>query len=157
MPPAAHEPRLLLADHHHAIQAACADLRAEVYADETLSLIDAYRRFEHAVILHLEIEEHDLLPGFGECSILGAAQIRLQHLELRAQLYRLGIEVELHQARAERFEVLVDTLQRHIRIEEATLYPWAEQNLSLDTRRSLFTRIGRSLRELGELRDRLAA
>ncbi len=158
MPTAVYEPgpRLLLADHHHALETVCAELRAEVYTDHTLSLIDGYRRFEHAMIAHLAIEEH-LLPSYSEWSILGAAQIRLQHMELRAQLFRLGVEVELHQARAERFQALIDTLQRHLRLEEATLYPWAEQHLPLHTRRSMFVRIGRSLRDLVKLRARHAA
>ena len=146
---------LLLAEHHRALETVCADLRGAVYADETCAVVD--RHFEHAVILQLEIEEHELLPEFGEVFPLEAEAIRSEQRTLRDELYRLGVDVELHQARAERFERLVGMLKLHLEVEESTLFPWVETFLAMPARRTVFTRIGRSLFELGKVHQRRAA
>ena len=147
-------PRLLLQDHHDALQAACRDLMADVYNDDTFSLTNRYRRFERAVLEHIDVEERELLPGFTKYSRLDARMIRLQHAEIRDQLYRLGIDLELHRARAERFAALIDALKRHVELEETTLYPWARENLSVHAKREQFVRLGHSLRALSRLRAR---
>lgn len=145
-------PRLLLQEHHDALQLACRDLMAGVYTDDTFSLTSRYRQFERAVLEHIDVEERQLVPGFTQYSRLDARMILMQHTEIRDQLYRLGIDLELHRARAERFATLIETLQRHVTFEEATLYPWARENLSAHGKREQFVRLGHSLRALSRLR-----
>jgi hemerythrin-like domain-containing protein len=150
---ATHEsgPRLLLVEHHEMLETLCRDLMAEVYSDNLRGLITRYGRFERAVLEHIRIEEQELLPAYTDHAIENARAIRTQHLELREHLFRLGVDLELHRARAERFELLIEALRRHIAFEEVTLYPWAQLNLPLHTKRELFVRVGYSIRELARM------
>jgi hemerythrin-like domain-containing protein len=101
---------------------ACRDLRAAVYADEKLDVVERYRTFEKAVNEHFDVEERELLPAYAEERPIEARRIRLQHRQFRDQLYRLGVEAELHRVAADQFESLIATFQNHMAFEETTLY-----------------------------------
>jgi Hemerythrin HHE cation binding domain len=146
-------PRLLLADHHREIEAACRALLACTYADDPFQLIAQYRAFEHAVLDHLAAEEEVILPGYAEAAPAGARAIRADHAALRQQLLAVGVEVELHFVRAETVCRLIDQLNAHAAREDASMYPWAQLHLPLPAKRRLFVRIGRSLRALARRAD----
>ena len=141
-------PRLLFADHHCKIEAACDSLRACAYTDDPLELIEQYRSFERSVLEHLKAEEDAILPAYAEHAPADAELIRATHDDLRQQLFRIGLDVELHSIRAESLDRLVATLRAHAAHEDREMYPWAQLNLPLRTKRQLFHRIGRSIRLL---------
>lgn len=147
---AANDPWLLLADHHRQIEEACRALRACAHEDCPRALIDQYRVFERAVLEHLEAEEVMILPDYAAHDPADAHAIRDEHGEIRKLLFQIGVEVELHIVRLETLQGLIDTLHVHAAREEASMYPWAQIHLPLETKRSLFVRIARSLRELAE-------
>ena len=142
------DPPLLLSAHHEALHAACNALRAHTYGGDALELIARFRAFENALLQHLVLEECEMLPAYELEDPFHAAAIRHDHVEIRALLSQLGLEVELHVARATTIERLLAMLRAHAAREEEWMYAWAECNLSNATRRELFVKLGRSLRAL---------
>ncbi len=141
-------PRLLLAEHHHALERACRALLGYTYQDDPRELILQYRRFERSTLDHLAAEEELILPAYADEAPDDARVIHDDHVQIRQLLFRLGVEVELHVVRAETVERLVTTLQAHAAREDSAMYPWAQVHLPLSPRRQLFVRLGRSLRAL---------
>lgn len=141
-------PRLLLADHHTKIEAAGNALRVAAFGDDTLELVTRWRCFEHGVITHLDAEEHLILHAYADYAADDAALIRAAHDDLRRQLFRLGVDVELHCVRAASIDRLLQTLREHAAHEDRGMYPWAQVHLPPRTRRELFSRMIRALRLL---------
>lgn len=141
-------PRLLLTDHHREIEDACRALLARAYADDSATLIQQYRAFEHAILDHLMAEEELILPRYAEAAPLDARALLVEHAILRRLLLQVGVEVELHCVRASTLCALIDRLHAHAAREDAAMYPWAQVHLSLAAKRRLFVRVGRSLRRL---------
>lgn len=147
-------PRLLFADHHEKIEQACEALRASIYTDDSHELMMRFRSFEHAMLEHMAAEEEQILPAYAEDAPDEAAAVRATHDDLRRQLYRIGVEVELHCVRASTLEQIIKTLRAHAAREDGQMYPWAQVHLPARTKRDLVKRIGRSLRRLGRDRER---
>lgn len=141
-------PRLLLPDHHRRIEEACARLLDRSYADDSLALVAEFRRFERAILEHMQAEEDELLPGFAAAHPDDAEALAAAHRAIRARLDQVGLEVELHLVRAAWVEEMIARLRTHAAIEDTLLYPWARVHLPLASRRRLFARIGRSMRAL---------
>jgi hypothetical protein len=156
-PPGATGPRLLFANHHRELEAACRTLLASVHEDSPLTLTKRYRMFEHAVLEHLTAEETLVLPDFAARAPTEARAIELHHVALRKLLIQLGVEVELGAVRLETAANLIDALRAHAEHEDASMYPWSEVYLTLPAKRRLVLRLGRSLRVLAELQARWLA
>ncbi len=148
----ANGPRLLLAEHHRALEEAGSELLARTYADEPRSLAAEYRVFEREVLDHLAAEELVILPGYQAAAPREAAAIRADHAEIRQQLFRVGLEIDLHLIRAHTVERLLSQLREHALREDMAMYPWAQLNLPLSTKRRLFVRLGKGIRRLASLR-----
>lgn len=141
-------PRLLLPEHHAAIERACVLLRTAALADDPLDLVARYRALEHALLAHMNAEEELLLPAYALQSPDDAAAIRATHDELRRHLYRLGVDVELRCIRLGAIDHQIATLRDHVAHEDSLLYPWARAFLKQAGRRGRFERITRPLRVL---------
>lgn len=141
-------PPLLLSEHHQALTSFGVALRTSAFADDPAAVVARFRDLERAVLLHMRAEEEELLPDYAAYDPADAALIRATHEELRLQLYRLGVESELHCIRLETIDTLLATLREHAAHEDTTLYPWAARNLGLGRRRALFQSISTSLRRL---------
>lgn len=153
---AANGPRLLLAEHHRALEEAASELLATTYADEPRALSAEYRVFEREVLDHLAAEELVILPGYQAAAPGDAAEIRADHAAIRQQLFRVGLEIDLHLIRAHTVEALLAQLREHAQHEDAAMYPWAQVHLPLSTKRRLFVRLGHGIRTLAALRVRAA-
>jgi len=138
----------LLRNHHDEIASRCAELRSSAFADDPRDVILRYRNLERAVLEHMEAEEQTILPAYERLFPEDARAILATHDELRRQLYRLGIDVELHAIRLESIDQLLATLSAHVVQEDRAMYPWAQRCLPASSRREVFERIGRSLRLL---------
>lgn len=145
--PFAHQPELLLADHHHQIEALCSALSRAMRANDSRAVIEEFRALEHAVIEHLDAEEEDVLPAYSLYAPADAQTIRATHAELRRRMYKIGVDIELHRARADVVDDLVTALRLHATHEERGMYRWAIDGLSLRGRRHLFVRVGELMRE----------
>jgi hypothetical protein len=142
---------LLLAEHHHVIEAACRELLGRTYSDEPADLVAEYRRFEHEMLEHIAIEEELLLPAYAEHAPEDARALREDHAALRQLMYRIGIDVELHLVRAKTVDQLIAQLRAHAVREENGLYVWAADHAPASARQQSVDRIRRSLRELARL------
>lgn len=146
--PARDGPRLLLPEHHAAIERACVLLRTSALADDPLDLVARYRALEHALLAHMNAEEELLLPAYALQFPDDAAAIRAAHEALRHDLYRLGVDVELRCLRLGAIDRMIATLRDHAAHEDRLLYPWARTFLKQAGRRGRFERITRPLRAL---------
>ena len=151
---AANGPRLLLGEHHRALEEAGSDLLARTYADEPRALSAEYRVFEREVLDHLAAEELVILPGYQVASPRDADVIRADHAAIRQLLFRVGLEIDLHLIRAHTVERLLAQLREHAEHEDTAMYPWAQLHLPLSTKRRLFVRLGHGIRTLASLRER---
>ncbi len=153
---AANGPRLLLAEHHREIEAACTALLARTYADDPRELVAQYKLFERAIVEHLDAEEQLILPAYSAEDPADAQAILAEHGAIRHALNRIGIEVELHLVRARSVHALVELLREHAGREDQTMYPWAQVHLTVTMKGQLFDRIADSLRALLKFRTRSA-
>ncbi len=154
---AANGPRLLLAEHHREIEAACTALLARTYADDPRELIAQYKLFERAIVEHLDGEEQLILPAYSAEAPADAQAILAEHGAIRHALNRIGIEVELHLVRARSVHALVDLLRKHAEREDESMYPWAQLHLTVTAKGQLFDRIADSMRALLKFRTRGAS
>ena len=137
---------LLLPDHHRRLEAKCRELLAWAYADDTRELAAAWCELETELNDHLAAEEEMILPGYAAHAPEEAKQILDDHARIRELLTPIGVEVELHEARVARLRRLAEALAAHALLEDATLYPWAQRNLTAVARRVLYVRISRWFR-----------
>jgi hypothetical protein len=137
----------LLAEHHRNLEQAGLLLRAGACADDPLELIARYRNLEHAVLAHMEAEE-EILPAYAVADPEDAAMIRTWHEDLRRQLYKIGVDVELHRVRLEAIDQLVKALQVHAAHEDRGMYVWAQASLPAQHQRAILARIEESLHKL---------
>lgn len=105
---------------------------------------DLWRRFQAAVLDHMEVEEHHLLRHFAEANPGEAAALRAEHTALRQALEQLRPEVGL--AAVQRF---MAAFSAHARREGPLFYAWAERDADRATQAAV-------TRELTE-RARMAA
>jgi len=137
---------LLLPDHHRRLEGKCRELLAWAYTDDARALAGAWRELEAELSDHIAAEEEVILPGYAAHAPADAKQILDDHARIRELLTPVGVEIELHEARAARLRRLSEALDAHAMFEDATMYPWAQHNLAVVAQRLLLTRIGRWFR-----------
>ncbi len=100
-----------------------------------------WRRFERALIAHLELEEREILPAVEPREPQAVDLVRKDHAAIRALVDELGLEVELHTVRRETIDRFLALLRAHAAREDATLYRAADELLSADTVRRIADRV----------------
>jgi len=75
--------------------------------------------FEGELLKHIDWEEMYLLPTFEALDPTLANELRSDHARFRATLGRIGIEIDIHAIRAERFDEFASDLGAHAAREEA--------------------------------------
>lgn len=145
-PPARRGLSLLLPDHHRRLETKCRELLAWTYTDDTRELAAAWCQLEAELNDHLAAEEEVILPGYAVHAPDDARRILDDHTRLRELLTPIGVEIELHEARADRLRRLAEALASHALLEDTAMYPWAQSNLTEIARRLLYVRIGRWFR-----------
>jgi hemerythrin-like domain-containing protein len=137
----------LLADHHHLAQL-ITQLRASVNVGDEVELQQPWNEFEDALREHLEAEEKFLLPMYAHVAPDQAAALHNDHMCLIELLECIGLDVELHFARREKIDLLLDFLRRHSAREEAGLYRWAEESVTMATWESIRSHVPRLFHSL---------
>ena len=91
---------------------------------------EAWHPFVSLVERHLQFEERYLFPALIEAEP-GRAQaveaLTAEHEELRAEILRLSIDIELKVRNTDQVQGIVNKLRRHAEHEEEVLYPWIER------------------------------
>jgi hypothetical protein len=108
-------------------------LVVQAQGNDPIELRAGWTAFERELLLHLELEEAEILPGFARHDPTGARAILADHAEIRSALLEMGLNLDLHLLRAEVVEDFVKRLKDHARREEAALYPWAERHVAFAT------------------------
>jgi hypothetical protein len=149
-PGAVDDLRALLTRDHARLNASFERLKSAFAAEPAASLSELWTQFERELTAHLELEERYMLPKFQELAPAEAAALTREHAEIRTQLARLGVALDLHLARADAVDGFIGTLQRHAVREDALLYRWAQTQLEEPARSALLSH----LRELLGLQPR---
>jgi hemerythrin-like domain-containing protein len=121
-------------DHHHALAQA---RRLRVAAgDESQGLLhqsqEFLRFFETDTISHFRQEEECVFPlAVGDLQAKPVlAQVMIEHLEIHALAARLKAEVAAGRVTREAATQVAEALERHVRLEENTVFPLLERVVS---------------------------
>jgi len=144
-------PRMLLAEHHRGLQLTCQALIACALDGEPGLLLVRFRRFEHRVHDYIDVEWELVLPELESANPEEGAEIREQHVDLRAVMYRVAIDVELEHARVASLRHLLALLVALANREAGLLHPWVERHLPMRLRRAVYCRLAASLWKLAAL------
>lgn len=85
-----------------------------------------WKKFEPAILAHLEFEETRVFPIFRQINQEEADRLLGEHNELRERLTTLGMNIDLHAMPQADATELVRRLRAHGEREEAILYPWID-------------------------------
>jgi nucleotide-binding universal stress UspA family protein len=86
--------------------------------------------FEPAVRAHLDLEETKVLPEFRKVYPAEAAQLFLEHEQVRELLGSLGVRLDLHAVSRDALEELLARVRAHGAREER-LYTWMDRQMTL--------------------------
>lgn len=134
----------LEADHVR-LEALFAETLRRLAQDDRDETRAAWNAFERGLEAHLDAEEKLILPAFAYAHPAEAEAIRAEHGGLRAELLRLGVDVDLHAIRLDAASDFIRRLRDHAVREDALMYRWADENLEATIRaalvRGLLTRV----------------
>jgi hemerythrin-like domain-containing protein len=117
-----------LREDHDAFERRFDDLCARAQTDDWRYLDEVWDAFVDDIEDHFAFEEEVLFPVLGEQGPEERALVErlvAEHAEVRGTLQQLGVQIQLHQIRAETIERLVTLLREHAALERAHLYDWA--------------------------------
>ena len=112
---------------HSAFTRAIEKVRMQMFAVDWKTCNDVWAEFCDDLERHLRYEERELFPAFAASNREAAQDVealKSGHDRLRREIERVGIDVQLHQARPETVELLLQELARHVEREDELFYPW---------------------------------
>jgi hemerythrin-like domain-containing protein len=93
------------------------------------SCYEAWHPFASLIERHMQFEERRLFPAV-ERSMPGGAQLvnelTREHQQIRDQMFKLSLDIELHMASADRIAEMVALLRQHAAHEDESLHPWVQ-------------------------------
>jgi len=138
--------RLYAAERHRELASAVLELTSIALSEDPHVLATRWRELDEALRDHMAAEEDLIIPAYQLSEPEQADELRTEHARIRGHLDEIGVDVRGHTLDATTMARLVELLQAHEQREDTSLYPWAERNLPLVTRRQLFARISHWLR-----------
>lgn len=141
-----HGLRVVAAEHHLELEAACEELLDARSPDEPQAVAARWRVLEAALREHLDAEEELVIPAYQLSAPEEGGELRTEHARIRDLLDEIEQDVRHQSLRADHIRALLDLLRAHSAREDASIYPWVERNLSVVARRQLFVRFAHWLR-----------
>lgn len=114
-----------LTREHQELDALYEDLANRVHCGDAATIDEAWGPMEARLRAHMDFEERELLPRFGELAPVTAQQIVGEHAQIRSALSEMGVAIELHALREEAVTDFLALLRAHGRREDETLYRWS--------------------------------
>ena len=116
-----------LSEEHQATHALCDDLIARAETGEWKMCDAVWDQFARRLEAHMQLEETELFPRFARThpeQYFSVARFLEEHRDIRSEISRLGIAIQLHELRESSVRELVDRLERHAKSENRAFYPW---------------------------------
>ena len=136
-----HEVFQTMHDQHVRMSSMLSDMQKLVTGDDRDAMRAAWAKLENAVLEHLKLEELHFVPAIAKRDASTAQAVHTEHDAIRASIAEIGMELDLHTARAESIERLAEALRAHALREEERLYPAAEETLTPAAKDSVFKRV----------------
>ena len=133
---------------HRGLEALLDRVIAALVANDTDDAARIWAECCAGLVLHLETEEHHLIPALLRRSEQDARVLALEHRHIRSRLTELSAAIASQQAKPGAIRDFSDELGAHSRNEERLLYRWAETHLDDQERltavEALATGLGRT-------------
>lgn len=131
-----------LMDDHRQLHRVSMELAEAARAGADANTVgEIWTRFTHALRRHFSTEEQIIFPLVRRTHPAEAAALAAQHDQIRHQLDRLDIEVDLHVLREPNVRALIADLEAHARREDLSFYQWAEVELTPGEKRRALDRL----------------
>jgi hypothetical protein len=139
---------------HHELEAACVDLARLAQGDQPRWLAVRWHALDTALREHMDAEERWIIPAYKITAPEEGVELRHEHARLRERLDRVSADIARGAPCNERLVELAAAFHAHGVREDASMYPWAERNVSRLVRRQMYVRVRHWLRRFGEHRSR---
>ena len=128
-------PEAFFTHDHRACDAIWAEVEQAVDNGDDEAAIEAFKRFQTAMIRHLDMEEQALFPALEAAGLppMGPTQMmRIEHEQFRRMLREMEALADAGDAEglADEGDTLLMLIQQHNAKEEGILYPMAERLLA---------------------------
>lgn len=116
-----------LSEEHEQLERWFAELSMRAGTGEPRECDALWSEFTRQLEAHLGFEEREVFPAYARQGPAEAARVqalRGEHAEIRKQADRLGLDLQLHLARADLIDRFLDSLREHAWNERRSIYPW---------------------------------
>jgi hypothetical protein len=116
-----------LSGEHEGLEKWFAELSMRGCTGEPRECDELWSEFTRQLEAHLQFEERDVFPAYERQGAKEAAlvqELRAEHAEIRRQADALGLDLQLHLARADLIDRFLNRLREHAQNERASIYPW---------------------------------
>jgi hemerythrin-like domain-containing protein len=141
---------LPLMAHHRDLERSFLRALGHIHSQDQLEARAAWLLFERELSEHFFAEEQELIPGFRRSFPDDAAEICLEHRQLRERLGELAIMLDLQTLRHEDAMAFVVSLRDHADKEATLFYQWAGQHLPAGRSQELGARLESLSRQVAE-------
>ncbi|MCA9618283.1 MAG: hemerythrin domain-containing protein [Myxococcales bacterium] len=131
-----------LLEAHREMEAILRGVASSIRDEETSSMSDDFDLFERKLLQHLDWEEMHILPAYERIDPAGASELLAEHQRFRRTLGAIGLEIDLHIVRAERFDTFASELHAHAQHEDR-MYAMLDELHGEGEREALRRRHGR--------------
>jgi hemerythrin-like domain-containing protein len=128
-------PRAFFTADHRSCDALWAQLEEVINQGNTDRSQELWKKFDHAIRRHFDLEEEVLFPALEEATgmrNMGPTMVmRSEHMQMKGVLDQMAAEAEKgdYEALADHGDTLLILTQQHNVKEEGILYPMAEDHL----------------------------
>lgn len=116
-----------LSEEHDRLERWFAELSMRAGTGEPRECDALWSQFTRQLEAHLAFEEQEVFPAYARQGPAEASRVealRGEHAEIRRQADRLGLDLQLHLARADLIDRFLNSLREHAWNERMSLYPW---------------------------------
>lgn len=135
-----------MVERHRELESECREVLGELSTGDPDARRIGWPDFDAALRDHMAAEDELVLPAYQRSEPEEAVELRNEHARIRALLDSVDDDIQLGATQTDSARQLIALLHAHAEREAASLYRWAERNLSLVIRRQWIIRLSHWLR-----------
>lgn len=126
-----------LVGDHQKLEVDLGQVAAELEIEDHAKVRALWAPFEARTRVHLDAEDHHLLPSLLRWRKRDAQAIVEEHKLIRGRLSELAQEIAAGKAKVSELRRFCDELRAHARTEELRVYQWADEHLHASAKEAL--------------------